>query len=132
MSDQPTTDQPATATATDATVTSIKRTRKSRATRAADQTAPEATAPEVTAPEVTAPAAPKVPGKNEQQREVAEFIIKVTADALAEWNPESHQGVTAEFATAAAARYLAYFPNCQWDSRLGERSLAGRRDRKSA
>jgi hypothetical protein len=87
-------------TATDtttATITPIKRTRKSRATRVADQTAPEVTAPEVTA-------APKVPGKNEQQREVAEFIIKVTADALAEWNPASHRGLTAEFATATAAQ----------------------------
>jgi hypothetical protein len=130
---------------TTATVTPITAPRKtpSRASRAAAQTAKPAasktpaksakvTTPKAAAPKVTKTAAPKVPSKNVQRREVAEFIIKVTADALAKWNAKSHHGITAEFATETAARYLAYFPNCQWDSRLGERSLAGRRDPKSA
>src|SRR5258708_31942826 len=67
----------------------------------------------------------------EQALEVAWFIIKVTADALAKWNPKSHHGITAEFATATAARYLAYFPNCEWDARLGARSDAGRRTKSA-
>lgn len=77
-------------------------------------------------------AKPAGPSINERKRNISALIIKNAAEYVTSKTKLTDKmlrdlGTTREEFTALTGQYLSYLPNCEWDSRLGTRSDAGRR-----
>jgi hypothetical protein len=78
------------------------------------------TEPQPEAPEEPTVEEPRKLTARERKARLAQDLITAGADAIEQWDPELHEGITQDDARADFALWLKYLPrNGGWDSRLG-------------